>query len=313
MGRFRMEIFDHPAQLQTEGRRVCVAVGVFDGVHLGHQQVLRQTLADAGQLEGIPVAITFDRHPACVIAPPRAPSMIYPLDKKLSTIESLGFEHAYVIPFDEPFSRRTGEEFITSLVSGFGKLASICVGSAFTFGHRRSGNVALLRKLGGEHGFTVHGLAAVALDGEPVSSTRIRSAISKGDLDAAGQMLGRPYTLSGPVIKGAQLGRQLGFPTANIEVANLLTPPHGVYATHVEAGEESWRAALNMGVRPTVNEPDPRLHVEAHLLDFDGDLYGKNLEVTFLKRLRPERKFPDLDALRAQIEADVAATRDAFA
>lgn len=307
-----MEIFDHPSQLKTDGRRVCVAVGVFDGVHLGHQQVLRQTLADAQQCEGIPVAITFDRHPACVIAPAHAPRMIYPLDKKMETIEALGFRHAYVIPFDEAFSRRTGEEFITSLVDGFRKLASICVGSAFTFGHRRSGNVALLQKLGIENDFQVHGLAAVSLDGEAVSSTRIRSAIAGGELDAAGQMLGRAYTLGGPVIRGAQLGRQLGFPTANIDVADLVTPPHGVYAVHIDGAAGSWRAALNIGVRPTVNDPEPTLHVEAHLLDHEGDLYGEELEINFVKPLRSEQKFPDLEALRKQIAIDVADTREAF-
>ncbi|MGB0580476.1 MAG: bifunctional riboflavin kinase/FAD synthetase [Limisphaerales bacterium] len=307
-----MEIIDHPSQLQAEGRRVCVAVGVFDGVHLGHQQVLRQTLADAQQFEGIPVAITFDRHPACVLAPEHAPRMIYPLEKKLATIESLGVRHAYVIPFDQAFSERTGEDFITGLVADFGNLASICVGSAFTFGHQRSGDVKLLRELGAKHGFQVHGLAAVSLDDEAVSSTRIRAAITGGDLDAAGQMLGRAYTLGGPVIQGAQLGCQLGFPTANIDVSELATPPHGVYAVHIGAGDRSWRAALNIGVRPTVREAEPTLHVEAHLLDFDGDLYDEKLEITFVKHLRPEQKFPDLNALCEQIAADVATTRTAF-
>ena len=203
-------------------------------------------------------------------------------------------------------------DFITGLVKDFGSLASICVGSAFTFGHRRSGNVTLLRNLGAEHGFKVHGLAAVALDGEAVSSTRIRTAISKGQLDATGQMLGRAYAIGGPVIKGAQLGRQLGFPTANIAIGDLITPPHGVYAVHISAAGKSHRSVLNIGVRPTVSEGDPTPHVEAHLLDFTGDLYGQDLEITFVRHLRPEQKFPDLESLKSQIAADIETARQIF-
>jgi len=307
-----MNIFHHAAELQPGDRKVCAAIGVFDGVHLGHQQVLRQTLADARQCEGLPVAITFDRHPASVLAPERAPQMIYRLEKKLATLGELGFEHIYLIHFDPEFSRLTGEEFIRGLVRDFGALASICVGRNFTFGHRRSGNVALLETLGAEHGFRVHGLAAVALDGQPVSSTRIRNAIAQGDLDAAGQMLGRAYTLCGPVVAGDRLGRRIGFPTANIESTGLVTPPHGVYAARATLQGRSFRAAVNIGTRPTLEADRPVRQVEAHLLDFDGDLYGRELELNFIERLRDEMKFPDLEALKAQIRADLAAARRAF-
>lgn len=307
-----MNVFHRASELPAAGRRVCAAIGVFDGVHLGHQQVLRQTLADARRCEGVPVAITFDRHPAGIVAPERAPAMIYPLRRKLATIAAQGLENLLVIPFTLEFSRLNGREFISGLTRDFGRLHGLCVGSEFTFGHQRSGNVALLREMGRELGFAVHGLAAVALDGEPVSSTRIRQAIEKGELNAASQMLGRAYTLSGLVRKGDQLGRQLGFPTANLDVAGLALPPAGVYAVHAACGENEYRAALNIGRRPTLNQPEPRVQVEAHLLDFTGDLYDRELTLTFVRRLREERKFPDLDALKLQIAADVRATRDVF-
>ena len=160
-----------------------------------------------------------------------------------------------------------------------GKIHSICVGADFVFGHQRSGNVALLKKLGAELVFTVHGLAAVSLDGQIVSSTRIREAIRAGDLDAASQMLGRPYAISGRVVEGDRLGRQLGFPTANLDAASLVLPPNGVYSGSTKLKGQLYRVALNIGFRPTVAAAAPQLRVEAHLLDFDGDLYGEELEV----------------------------------
>ncbi len=307
-----MNIIRAAHQLKTDGRKVCAGIGVFDGVHLGHQQVLRQTLDDAQRTEGIPIAITFDRHPNKIVAPERAPAMIYPLQKKLDTIASLGFKHLLLHEFTPEFRRITGSEFIKTLVDEFKTLEAISVGSKFAFGHKRSGNVELLKQLGQENNFRVHGLAAVALDGQSVSSTRIRNSIQSGDINAANQMLGRPYTLCGHVVKGEQVGRKLGFPTANIDTTGLLTPPNGVYATHVKLDKQSHRAALNIGNRPTLAHPEPTLHVEAHLLDFEGDLYGKDLEITFTQKIRPEQKFPNLDALRDQISKDVETTRSIF-
>jgi len=295
------------------GRKVCVAIGVFDGVHLGHQQVIRQTLADAGQHEALAVVITFDRHPSAVVAPARVPPLIYSLPQKLRAIAALGVDATWVIRFDEAFSRQTGEQFIRALARDFGHLHSVCVGSQFIFGHKRSGNVALLRQLGEELRFTVHGLAAVSLDGQVVSSTRIREAIRAGQLDAASQMLGRGYSLAGPVIQGDQLGRKLGFPTANVDIRGLVLPPNGVYAAHGSAGGKLFRAVVNIGLRPTLAMPAPSLHVEAHLLDFDGDLYGRELEIALVEKLRKEQKFPSLDGLKAQIARDVEHARRLFA
>jgi riboflavin kinase/FMN adenylyltransferase len=189
----------------------------------------------------------------------------------------------------------------------------VCVGGEFTFGHKRSGNVALLKQLGAELNFSVHGLAAVSLDDEVVSSTRIREAVRAGDLAAASQMLGREYAIAGTVIRGDQVGRQLGFPTANLDVSGLVLPPNGVYAVHARVSGREHRGALNLGFRPTLASLTPSLQCEVHLLDFDADIYGAELELTFGAKLRDEQKFPSLEALKAQIARDVADARGRFA
>lgn len=291
------------------GRKVCLAIGVFDGVHLGHQQIIRQTVAEARQHEAAALIVTFDPHPATIVAPHRVPPMIYSLPQKLRTIESLGPDALLLIHFNEAFSEQTGEVFIRRLAADLGQLQSICVGADFTFGHKRSGDVKLLQRLGAELKFTVHGMAALALDGQPVSSTRIREAVRAGNLDAASQMLGRAYSIAGRVVHGGQIGNQLGFPTANLDTAGLLLPSGGVYAAHVDFGGKNYRAVLNIGHRPTLKSPAPELRVEVHLLDFAGDLYGQEMEITFASRLRDEQKFASLDELKAQIARDITEAR----
>ncbi len=307
-----MNVIRKPAELSGPRRNVCVAIGMFDGVHLGHQQVLRQTITDAEQDEAQSVAITFDRHPNSIVAPDRVPPLIYSLPQKLRAIDSVGVDATLLLQFGKVFSRQTGEEFVRSLARDFAGIQSVCVGSDFTFGYNRSGNVPLLRRLGEELGFVVHGLAALSLDGKAVSSTRIREAIRSGELDAASQMLGRAYALAGGVVRGDQLGQELGFPTANLDVTGLIVPPSGVYAVHVHLEGRSYRGVLNIGYRPTLRNPAPQLRVEAHLLDFQGDLYTQELEMTFVRKLREEIRFPSLDALRSQIERDVIQARGVF-
>lgn len=307
-----MNVFHAPAELPGAPRRVCAAIGVFDGVHLGHQQVIRQTIADAGHHEAVSVVITFDRHPHAVVAPHAVPPAIYSLRQKLAAIAALGTNATLVIPFDQAFSRRTAESFITQLIHDFGSVRSLCVGREFTFGHQRRGNVALLERMGAEHGFKVHGLASVSLDGQVVSSTRIRQCLQSGDLDAASQMLGREYELSGTVMAGDQLGRQLGFPTANLDIEGLATPPSGVYAVQVRLGERRLRGVANLGSRPTVAGGSGALNLEVHLLDFDEEIYGDPMTVQFVQCLRPELKFNSLEELRQQIARDVAAASESF-
>jgi len=304
-----MKLIHAANELGNGTRRVCVAIGVFDGVHLGHQQIIRQTVADARQQDALAVVVTFDCHPNAVVAPDRVPLQIYSRPQKLRAIESLGADALLEIPFNKLFSEKTGEVFIRELARDLGKLHSICVGADFVFGHRRSGNVPLLKALGAELHFQVHGLAAVALDGQPVSSTRIREMIRAGDLDAASQMLGRPYAICGRVVEGDKLGRQLGFPTANLETTGLVLPPHGVYSAVTKLQDQFYRAALNIGVRPTVASATPQLRVEAHLLNFNGQLYGQELELELGAKLRDERRFGSPTELREQITRDVAAVR----
>jgi riboflavin kinase/FMN adenylyltransferase len=307
-----MLLLHAPDELPAGRRGVCLAIGVFDGVHLGHQQIIRQTVADARRREAIALVITFDRHPNAVVAPERVPPLIQALSQKLRAIEALDADALLLVRFDEAFSRQPGEAFIRGLADSFGSLRSICVGADFSFGHKRSGDVALLRRLGEELHFAVHGLAAVSLDGEPVSSTRIREAIRAGELDRAGQMLGRPYALAGHVVRGDQLGKRLGFPTANLDVAGLVLPPNGVYSARAIARGRRCRAVVNIGFRPTLQRPAPTLQVEAHLLDFDGNLYGEELEIEFSERLRDEKRFASTEELKQQITRDIAEARSRF-
>ena len=334
-----MKLIRTANQLAPGNKKVCLAIGVFDGVHLGHQQIIRQTVADARQHDGLALVVTFDQHPTVIVAPDRVPPLIYSHPQKLRTIKSLCADALLEIHFDKGFSQLTGETFIRGLVqdlcSGGARLCepqqvqsneaaaghrpafqsrvqSICVGADFVFGNKRSGNVALLKTLGAELQFTVHGMAEVSLDGKVVSSTRIREAIRAGDFDAASQMLGRAYSFAGLVVHGDKIGHKLGFPTANLDTTGLLLPPNGVYAAHACVAKKSYRAVLNIGHRPTVNQPAPQLRVEVHLLDFAGDLYGQEVEVTFAAKLRDEQKFPSVEALREQIVRDITEARKRF-
>jgi riboflavin kinase/FMN adenylyltransferase len=305
-----MKIIRTANELGNGQRKVCVAIGVFDGVHLGHQQIIRQTVSDARGHDTVALVVTFDKHPNTIVAPDRVPPQIFSRSQKLRAIESLGADALLEIHFDKNFSEKSGEVFIRELARDLGKIHSVCVGADFVFGYKRSGNVELLKKLGDELHFQVHGLAAVSLDGQVVSSTRIREMIRAGNFDAASQMLGRPYAICGRVVAGDRIGQQLGFPTANLDATNLILPPNGVYAASTKLKEQFYRVALNIGTRPTVTA-QPQLRVEAHLLDFSGDLYGGELELELDLKLRDEMRFGSAAELREQIARDVAAVRAA--
>jgi riboflavin kinase/FMN adenylyltransferase len=304
-----MNVIHAAAELNPGPGGVCLAIGVFDGVHLGHQCVIGQARQDARQQGATTAVVTFDRHPNAIVAPQNVPPLIYPLAKKLRVIAALGLDTACVLRFDQPFSEISGEEFIRGLTRDGRLIRSISVGETFMFGRRRSGDVALLKALGGELGFTVEAVPDVSLHGQPVSSTRIREAVRAGQFDLASQMLGRSYTLCGRIVAGQRLGRKLGFPTANLDVAGILVPPEGVYVAAAQVNGQAYRAAVNIGHRPTLHSPEARLCVEAHLLDFAQDIYGQEIELTFLGKLRAECKFPSAAALQQQIEQDVAAVR----
>ena len=307
-----MKLISSANELTAGSRKVCLAIGFFDGVHLGHQQIIRQTITDARKHGALALVITFDQHPNTIVAPARVPPLIYSLPQKLRAIESLGPDATLLIHFDKAFSQKTGEAFIRELACAWSGIQSICVGADFTFGYKRGGNVELLKKLGAELKFSVHGMAAVSLDGKIVRSTRIREAIRAGDLDAASQMLGRAYSIAGRVIEGDKLGRKLGFPTANIDPTGLALPPNGVYAIHAIVAGKTHRAVLNIGTRPTLGNPNPPVRIEAHLLDFNDDLYGQELEIVFSEKLRDEQKFSSLDELKAQIASDIERAKEIF-
>jgi riboflavin kinase / FMN adenylyltransferase len=307
-----MHVISTAQELQPGNRKVCLAMGFFDGVHLGHQQIIRQTVSDARRHDAISLVLTFDRHPRSVLAPDRVPPLIYSLPQKIRTLGELSVDTLLLLHFDNALCRQPGEVFIRNLARDLKRIQSICVGANFVFGHNRGGNVDLLKKLGQELRFAVHGIASLALDGEAVSSTRIRHCIRSGKLDLAGQMLGRAYSIAGIVIQGDRLGRTLGFPTANIETGGLALPPNGVYVVHAALSGKNCPAVLNIGYRPTLKNPHHSLRVEAHLLDFKDDIYGQELEITFLEKLREETKFLSLDDLRQQIARDVQQARQIF-
>ena len=302
-----MKILSHPGEFG--GSAAALAIGVFDGVHLGHQEVIRRMIQLARARQASAVVATFDRHPNAVIAPDRTPPAIQTTSQRLRVFADLGADATWLIRFDEAFSRQTGEAFVRTLARGFGQLVAVCVGSGFQFGHRRSGDVALLRRLGAELDFAVEAVDPLAVDGQTISSTRIRDAIREGDLATASRLLGRPYALAGRVVRGDQLGRQLGFPTANLDVAGLILPPNGVYAVRAATADAEFHGVMNIGLRPTVPGAERQVRVEVHLLDVALELYDQELTAMPLARLRDEMRFASLAALQAQIRQDVAAAR----
>lgn len=278
-----------------------LALGVFDGVHLGHQAVIGQALAARERQGGTCGVLTFDPYPIHVLFPEKAPRrLLASLDHKGEVLAAMGVDFLLALPFDRERAAQEAEEFIRE-IAGAG-VATVAVGDDWRFGKGRAGDVAMLTRLSRELGFDLAALPPVMMDGERISSTRIRQAIRDGNLAAAGKMLGRPYTVAGEVVEGRQLGRQIGFPTANLVQGDEQFPPDGVWAVRVRLGEQRFDGVANLGMRPTV---DGKTHaLEVHLFDFSGDLYGRMLEVEFVKQLRGERKFESLEALKAQIGRD---------
>jgi len=286
-----------------------LAIGVFDGVHLGHRSVLKRALADARAGGGAAVAVTFDPHPAKILRPGAAPRLLTATEHKLRLIAGLGIESVLVIPFTPLFAATPPEEFVLQLHAACRPLREICVGHEWSFGRGRAGNLDMLRRMGDQLGFDEIGVPAVRADGEIVSSTAIRGAVEAGELTRAARLLGRDYSILGTVVRGEQLGRKLGFPTANLSAHNEQFPPNGVYAATALVGARAWKGVVNLGVRPSIRSATGERLLELHLLDFDAEIYGEEVEVTFRALLRPERKFESLDALKAQITRDAAEAR----
>jgi len=286
-----------------------VALGAFDGIHLGHRAILGTavTLAQRGGLSAL--ACTFDRHPMEVLQPDRAPLPITTLEERLELIAETGIDTTVVIPFTPAIAAIEAKAFVQDVLIGRLKAREIVVGFNHRFGRGARGDVGLLETLAGPLGFRAHVVQALMVDGVAVSSSEIRTALQRGDLPGAARLLGRPYSIRGEVVRGAGRGRTLGFPTANVKTDRPLGLPVGVYVCRLTAAARQHQAVVNVGFRPTFGENE--LAVEAHVLDFTGDLYDERVTLTFIRRLREERKFPNVDALRHQIALDVAAARAA--
>jgi riboflavin kinase/FMN adenylyltransferase len=287
-----------------------IALGVFDGVHVGHQAVIARAVEAAALNGGLAGLLTFEPHPIQVIAPGKAPSsLLETLRHKERVVAGLGVGLFIPLHFDLELARMPASEFLSRLMGA--PVQTIAVGEDWRFGQNRGGDVTFLAAEATQRGFALEAVAPVMHDGDRVSSTRIRQAIRDGNLADAEAMLGRPYTVTGTVAEGKKLGRTLGFPTANLATGRLQLPPDGVWAVRATVGSgEIFPGVANLGVRPTVDGHHRAL--EIHLFDFDADLYGQELEVQFFKPLREERKFSSLDLLRAQIQRDAEAAREFF-
>ncbi len=296
--------------LPVPGRPLHLALGVFDGVHLGHQAVISEAVRAAEREGGLAGVLTFDPHPIQVLAPQKAPPVLCStLEKKARILGDLGVELFIPLHFDKQLAAMRAEEFMDRLLAA--PVRTISVGEDWRFGRGREGDVTCLADRSRRNGFRLAALPPVMMDGERISSTRIRQAIRDGNLSAAARMIGRPYSVAGSVIEGRKLGRTIGFPTANLSTGNAQLPPDGVWAVRVRTGEGARLCGVaNLGVRPTVDGAMRLL--EVHLFDFSGDLYGTELEVEFHDFLRPEIRFPSVEELRLQISRDADAARRAL-
>ena len=304
-----MEVVRDFERLHLLGEKFCLAIGVFDGVHLGHQRVIQTAMEDARACGATAAVLTFDPHPMRALAPARAPLMLTSTPHKLELLRQLGVEACLVIEFTREFAGTSAEAFVQMIADRTPGLQTICVGSRFRFGKDRRGDAALIREIGAQRGFRLHELPSQTLGGETISSTAVRKAVAAGDLEKAAQMLGRPFSILGTVVPGDALGRTIGFPTANLNRHNEVLPPHGVYAARARIAGQLRPGLVNIGFRPTVKKAASEPVTELHVLDFSGDLYDTDIEVFFIARLRDEKKFASLDELRAQIQRDEQAAR----
>jgi riboflavin kinase/FMN adenylyltransferase len=295
----------------ADWRLPVVAVGNFDGVHRGHQKILERVCRRAGERGGTPLVLTFDPHPPRVVRPDKAPPLLMTPAQKLDALARSGVGGVAVVRFTTELSQWDPEQFVRTVLIDWLHVAEVWVGANFLFGRDRSGNFSTLRALGAQLGFRAEKIDPVRYKEFVVSSTRVRRLIAEARVDEAAALLGRHYMLDGVVVRGHERGRLLGFPTANLETQNELIPPHGVYATFAMLDSRTCAAVTNIGVRPTFGA-DGAPTIETHVFDRDEDLYGRRLQLAFVQRLRDERSFANVDALRAQIEADSRRARDLF-
>ena len=309
-----IQIINYQSSIPDNAQGTAATIGVYDGVHLGHCQLLSQ-LREKSKVQGLATAvITFDQHPTRVTSPENAPKLLTSFSQKMELFESQGIDYAYVIKFDKRRSMTPAAEFFHSVFVEGVKAKAIIVGEDFQFGHNREGDVAFLKREGAKEDIEVQGLHLFRHSSSPdivVSSTAIRMKLADGDMQMATEMLGRRFELEGTVVEGDKRGRQIGFPTANLSIPEeMLLPKDGVYACWYYRPDGSRHmAAVNIGLRPTFQTNDSKSILEAHLIGFDGDLYGESGQIEFVEYLREERQFDGVDALAAQLKSDVQASQ----
>ena len=292
-------------------RPTVLTLGVFDGMHLGHQLIMK-TVAERAQAAGaIPTVITFEPHPRAVLHPESAPPLLQTFDQKIEALGVMGIEQTIVIHFNEEFSQIRAQDFLREVVVSRLHAREVYLGRGFFFGHQREGNIDLLRRVSEQLGFIADEVSEVRLRGHRIGSTRIRELLLHGQVNLARRMLGRPYGVEGPVVRGAERGADLGFPTANIHPRNRVIPLGGVYVTATLIEGQWRRSVTNIGTRPTFTD-GTETSVETHVINWSGDLYGDVVRVRFLHRLRAEKKFNSIADLKTQIEQDVARAHQYF-
>ena len=306
-----MHVVHYPDDTPLRWHNPVLALGNFDGLHRGHMKIIDRVRRRAGERGGTPAAMTFDPHPPRVLRPEKAPALLMTKEQKLEALSRSGMQGVAVVRFTLEVSHWDPETFVRNVLVEWLHVVEVWVGANFLFGHDRAGNYSSLRALGARYGFRAEKIDAVRYKDFVVSSTRIRRLVSEGRVDEAGALLGHHYFIDGTVVRGAGRGRELGYPTANLATANELIPPPGVYATAASLDGVVHPSVTNIGVRPTFGDVD-RPVIETHVLDASPDLYDATVRLSFVQRLRDERAFPDVDALRAQIDADCRSARRLF-
>lgn len=307
-----MDVAHFPEDPRPPGwHQTVLALGNFDGLHRGHVKIIERVRRGASERGGTPIVLTFDPHPPRVVRPEKAPPLLMTKAQKIDALARAGIRGVAVVRFTHELSRWEPEQFVRAVLVDWLRVAEVWVGADFLFGRDRSGNFSLLRTLGAQYGFRVEKIDPVRYKDFVVSSTRVRRLVSDGRMDEAGALLGHHYVIEGVVVAGAGRGRAIGFPTANLVTENELLPPNGVYATSVTLDGIVHPGVTNIGVRPTFGSSGPAT-IETHIFGVTGDLYGRAVRLSFVQRLREERAFPDVDRLKAQIEADVRRAKRLF-
>jgi riboflavin kinase/FMN adenylyltransferase len=306
-----MQVIHFPDDGAPRWNQPVLALGNFDGLHRGHMKIIDRVRRRAGERGGTPAAMTFDPHPPRVVRPDKAPALLMTKEQRIEALARSGMQGLAIVRFTPELSRWDPETFVRTVLVEWLRVAEVWVGANFLFGHNREGNFSVLRSLGARYGFRAEKIDPVRYKDFVVSSTRIRRLVSEGRVDEAGALLGHHYFVDGVVVRGAGRGRELGFPTANLKTENELPPPPGVYATTVTIDDIVHASVTNIGTRPTFGDVTAPV-IEVHVFDYTRDLYDRDVRLSFLQRLRDERAFPDVDALRAQIDADCRAARRLF-